>query len=236
MAKPRIPLIEMARRVDEHAAAAERLKDFPEAIHKQVKAGGSTGSKLADMVILRSGIYMPETVRAYRHAEDRIAQSVGETALIVVRKSEENWDQAYKRWDLKGSAVQLYMCRIDAEEPVVNSKLGRWSIPSKQYVRYSERNRPRGKENNAEVTKGTMPVDDYLEHPETVGRNSTLGQKLCSQALRYSYGQEHPVMVEYRLWKATSLMIGAEEINAISEPRINEASAILEQRLGPGSS
>jgi|ERR1039458_236820 hypothetical protein len=170
-----------------------------------------TGSEFIDMINARSEHVALEVTERYRRAEARIAESVGEVALIVVRREEQNLEDRGKLWVPQSPQIKLYAGRISGAAPVVDPKSKRWAIPTKQYLV-----QVRGKA-GVSSKEGPMPVDDFVPKPADPAVNSSLGQEVYREAMEYTYGEEDSHLgvttVRCRLSKQTSLFIGLGEIS-----------------------
>jgi hypothetical protein len=205
-----VSVAEMARLVDAKPADANSIHGFPEAIYAGVEAGESTESTLVDMVTLRSGIYIPDIAKRYRKAEQRIADGVGEIALVVVKRSEEAQGRPHKVWSLQSSRTKLYAGRIIAPDPIIDASRGQWALPTKRYT-----TQLRG-QTKADAQTGPMPVDDLLLRPASPGLNSTLDQELHTEPIKFGHeNTDSPrgsIAVIHRMLKHTVLYVGVEEI------------------------
>lgn len=201
---------EMARLVDTNPADVDSILGFPEAIYAGVEAGESTESTLVDMVTLRSGLYIPDIAQRYRRAEQRIAEGVGEVALVVVRRSEEAQGRPHKLWSPQSSRTKLYAGRIISASPVIDARRGRWALPTERYT-----TQLRG-QSKAETHEGPMPVDDLLLNPARPGLNSTLDQEFHTEPIEFGHEDTDTprgsITAIHRMLKQTVLYVGVEEI------------------------
>jgi len=239
-----LSVTEMAHQLDAHADAAERVKDFGTEIYREVVANDGTNpvlGLLADMVVVRSGIYISETVRQYREAEERIAEGVGETAFVIIEKSSEWWTPSSRRGNMgswvPGRRTQFEVStagRISAPDPIVDDQGIRWKIPVQQYASR------RTQTSKYKVSAGPMPVKDLLEYPDDVRHRSALNQaQLESGIFQHTSGGdvEDPLSGgerrSYRMLMKTILLIGNEEISELKdrEPHLGEIMAVIENKL-----
>jgi hypothetical protein len=201
-------VVELMGRVDEHVAC-ERPNALDNAIgvYEGIRDGDSSGSALVDMVIMRSGLYVPDVAARYREAEERIAENVGEIAVVVETTEVQDRDRMDERWLPHRPIVKLFAGRIIAPELVVDVTAGTWAIPTEQYfVPY------KGEANIA--GDGPMPVNDRLIHPATPSLDSMLGQERMTKTVTRPSPDHTPYQIPYRVFGRTELHVGQEAIDA----------------------
>jgi hypothetical protein len=200
-------VVELMGRVDEHVAC-ERPNALQSAlgVYEGIRDGDSSGSALIDMVIMRSGIYIPEMVQPYLEAEKQIEENVGEIAVVVETTEVQDRDRMDERWFPHRPIVKLFAGKIIAPEPVVDVAAGTWAIPTEQYfVPYM------GEANIA--GDGPMPVNDRLINPATPSLNSTLGQERMTQTASRPSPDHVPYKIPYRVFGQTELHVGQEAVD-----------------------
>jgi hypothetical protein len=197
---------EMTRSVDEQAAGEPGNEILSQAIEiaQRVQSGeGSTGSELADLVTVRSGIYLPDMARRYREAEKRIAEGVGQVALVIVNREVQELIPGTTKWSSSRGSGEALACKIADPELIIDAEQGTWSIPANEYFRLY----PVGRSLEDE---GPMPINDLLTHPAVPTLSSTLGQEFYSET-RTRPSDNHALHpIAYRVLQETKLLIGDE--------------------------
>lgn len=202
-----VGVAELMGRVDEHVAAEGANSVLQDAIDVAggIRDGDTSGSKLVDLVIMRSGIYLPDMVQPYRETEEQIAESVGEIAVVVVTHEIQDRDRLDERWMPHRGIDRIFAGRITAPEPVVDVEAGTWAIPTEQYFTPYM-----GVTNIA--GSGPMPVGDELANPSVPFLRSTLGRELSTATMTRKSGDHVPYDIPYRVFQGTAVHIGQEAI------------------------
>lgn len=232
MAKHKAPTVdEMIGQYEAGREQAEHVLSLPEMIRDEVAAGRGTGSPLADMVILRSGIYVPEVASRYASLEERIADNVGKLALVVVRTRADNKrvDEYSTRWFPGKPRHDFYAGVISAEEPEINTKKGKWKIPTERHARTMTCWPPDlGIKPRAE--KGSIVVDDFMHDPAVAGHSSTLGEARVSQEREgtLSHPADRLAKTQYRVIQKTTVYIGNK---AVGRSKHAETAETLQELL-----
>jgi hypothetical protein len=200
-------VVELMGRVDEHAVnESPNALQNALAVYEGIRDGDSSGSALVDMVIMRSGLYLPDVAARYKEAEEAIAEKVGEIAVVVETTEIQDRDRMDERWLPHRPLVKILAGRIIAPELVVDVAAGTWAIPTEQYFT------PYMGEPNI-AGDGPMPVNDRLISPATPSLNSTLGKERMTETTTRPSPDHVPYQIPYRVFGRTELHVGQEAID-----------------------
>jgi|GEM_PF-5402593 hypothetical protein len=204
-----VPVTELMGRVDEHVAGEGIHNVLQDAIDaaEGIRDGGTSGSRLADLIIVRSGMYIPEMVQPYLEAEQQIADNVGEIAVVVVSRSVQDRLRTDDGWQARVPHGGKFLAgRITDPEVLVDIEGDTWAIPTGQYFT------PHMGEMNI-AGDGPMPVADRLPNPSVSLLNATLGRELSTETMTRNSGDHIPYQIPYRIFQETALYIGQAAID-----------------------